>query len=198
MIEGMKLIIGTPSGESINALTMGCMDKLKIRHKPFICNAIGTYVERNQNLIVEEGLSHPSIEWFMFIDSDMLFPETIVDTLAAHKRDIVGCTYRTRQPPHNFTSVGFDGVFSTGKETGVREVLQVPSGMMLVRRKVFEHSPFPWFSNTYGTNNREFVGNDVNFCRQSRVMGFKIFCDFFTSRSISHFGGCAIAWGGPQ
>ena len=194
-----QLIIGMPSGENIQALTNVAMEKLLQRHgNPFTAHLIGTYVEQNQNLIVHTGLSYPSITHFMFIDSDMIFPETIVESLLARGKDIVGCTYRSRQPPHEFMSRNTLGDMPTKKDTGCQLVHFIPSGMMLVRRRVFEAMPYPWFFNTYGETPEEFTGNDVNFCNYARALGFKVWCDYYASRDVYHFGGCKIGWEGVE
>ena len=192
-----QLIIGMPSGENVQALTISCLENLHQRHgNPFSAHLIGTYVERNQNLIVQTGLSFPTITHFMFIDSDMLFPPTIVEELLARNRDIVGCAYRSRQPPHEFMVYDLNNERPTKRDTGCKLVNAIPSGMMLVRRRVFETIPYPWFFNSYGTCPEEFVGNDVNFCHKAREAGFKIACDYYASRQIHHFGGCKIGWEG--
>lgn len=188
-----KVLLGTPSGDYMATVTASGIAALVAAKNLLWANMVGTYVERNQNLIVdyafEQGCSH-----IMFIDCDMIFPPTILDRLLSHKRDIVGCTYRTRQAPYEFASVGLDGQHSTGQETGVREVLFIPSGMMLVRRKVFEITKFPWFYNVYGEKSEDFVGNDVNFCMDARDAGLHVYCDFFASRDIKHFGQKALGW----
>ncbi len=194
----MRIMVATPSGDTIVAHTATCIRWLETALKGDgfevgVFNKAGTYVERNQNEMVADGLA-TGADYILFVDSDMVFPADIGRDLLARDRDIVGCTYRTRQPPHPFASFDLSRQRHTGKEVGVKEALMVPSGLLLVRRKVFEAIGYPWFFNTYGQRPEDFTGNDANFCLKSRAAGFRVFCDFYTSKEVKHFGGVAIGW----
>ena len=85
---------------------------------------------------------------------------------------------------------------SDGSETGVREVEWLASGAMLVRRKVFEYVPFPWFPNLYGKKVEDFVGSDRSFCRKAKHKDFKIWCDYDLSRKVTHIAEVALTFEG--
>jgi hypothetical protein len=189
------ILVGTPSGDDIKALTASCRDVLQApKGTMFIAaNMIGTYVERNQNYIAEEAIKH-NASHAMFIDSDMIFPADIVIKLHQRHKDIVGCVYRARSEPHQFVSLHLDGTPVDGTETGIREMLHIPSGMMLVKTEVFRRMGYPWFFNTYGVTPEEFVGNDINFCHKAQEKGFKVHADFYLSRTIAHIGGVQLKW----
>jgi hypothetical protein len=191
------ILIGMPSGESIHPVTMMAIQKLLGASEDVAYTGmVGTYVEKNQNLLVARALELDASH-LMLIDSDMDFPPSILRTLLSRKVDIVGCAYRTRQPPHPFTTIRKDGERSTTDDTGLRDVQAVASGMLLIRRKVLEALPYPWFFNSYGASPAHFVGNDVSFCGKARSFGFKVHCDFFASRDVGHMSGSIrVGWGG--
>lgn len=61
---------------------------------------------------------------------------------------------------------------------GLVEIEASGSAGLLVRRRVFETFPAPWFETGTGITNR--VGEDVNFCRKARAAGNRIWCDLDT------------------
>ena len=189
------ILIGTPSGESIHPRTALCIQALVGQSQDVAYTGrVGTYVEKNQNELVVRALEMGASHLFL-IDSDMEFPADILARLLARKVDIVGCAYRTRQPPHVFTTINMDGQRSTTKDTGLRTVLAVASGMLLIRRSYLEAAEYPWFFNSYGASPSEFVGNDVSFCKHAWNLGHKVHCDFFASRDVAHLSGSiSVGW----
>lgn len=186
----MKIYVGMPCGGSIIPSTAMCLvAAVSATHLHRVSMQQDTYCDRSHNAIVEHALETGS-DAVMFFDSDQEFPQDTITRLAAHNKPIVGCAYRGRQtmqlmPP------------SDGTETGLREVEWLPSGVMLVRRAVFEKVPFPWFPNLYGKKGEDFVGSDLSFCRKAKGLGgFKIFCDYDLSREVTHIASVALTFGG--
>src|SRR5215472_15440951 len=162
------IAFGTPTGEDIKAVTVMAFEKLVEENPDMLrCMMMGTYVEHNQNLIVEQALLN-DCSHVLFIDSDMMFPTSILKALLGRNKDIVGAVYRTRSYPYFLAATHVDGTPADGTETGLREMRHIPSGMMLVKARVFENMGYPWFFNTYGGTPDKFVGNDVNFCLKAR------------------------------
>lgn len=175
----MKVYVGMPCGETIMTRTAICLTGLTgSRHIGAMTLQMDTYCDRNHNLLVQGMLELPQMDALLFVDSDQEFPVDALDRLVDRKRDIVGAAYRCRQPPHMMMPQG-DGV-------GLKEVDWLPSGLMLVRRPVFEKIGFPWFPNITGKQPEEFVGSDVVFCRKAHLHGFKIWCDYDLSREVTH------------
>ena len=188
---GVKIFVGIPCGAGILPTTTMCLvGVVASTQLHAIVTEQDTYCDRSHNGIVEHALKLGS-DAIMFIDSDQEFPAHTINRLAAHKKDIVGCAYRRRQPPFPLMPD------STGDETGLREVEWLPSGVMLVRASVFEKIPFPWFPNLYGKKGEDFVGSDRSFCRKARgLAGLSIFCDYDLSREVTHIASVALAFDG--
>ena len=70
---------------------------------------------------------------------------------------------------HNIPLVD-DSFFIEGKQ-GLVECDSVSPGCMLIKRRVFERMPPPWFVPS------ESYAQDVEFCRYAQRTGFKVFCD---------------------
>lgn len=70
---------------------------------------------------------------------------------------------------HNIPLID-DSFLIEGKE-GLVECDSVSPGCMLIKRRVFEHMPVPWFIPS------ESYAQDVEFCRHAQRAGFKVFCD---------------------
>lgn len=148
-------------------------------------------VARNRG--VTEALNN-EVDYLLFLDSDMSFPaETAVRLMAAGK-DIIGCNYLQRNPPHRSLAFPRGG----GKKThsgGVVEVDRIPTGVMLVRRKVFETLPRPWFF-TPVRENGGILGEDYYFCDKAREAGFSVWMDCELSTQVVHWGEMGFRWNG--
>jgi hypothetical protein len=92
--------------------------------------------------------------------------------------------------------VGIDGTHTSVTDTGCREVHFVATGMLMISRKVFEKMLPPWFHTTEELKDGKlrYVGNDANFCFDAQKAGFKVWCDFFTSRKVSHIGSYPLSY----
>lgn len=148
---------------------------------------VGTYVHVNQNTGVLQAFEIKA-DAVLFIDSDMAFDPRVPMNLLARGRDIVGCAYRNRQPPHQITVFRPGRVPAAEPGTGVEDVEIVASGMLLVKTRVFRQMKFPWFWVHDGEKPQDFRGNDVNFCLDAAKAGFKVWCDWDSSRAVSHLG----------
>lgn len=183
----MNTLVAMPCSEEIKSKTALCLVGL-VSSTPIyrLEMQIDTYCDRAHNSICENALHDPKVDVVLFIDSDQEFPANSLTRLAARKKDIVGATYRRRQPPFPLMGRYPGGEEIDPNDNGCREVEYIPSGLLLVRRKVLEAIPFPHFPNLYGKSGDAFVGSDVSFCRKARFHGFKVHCDLDLSREVTH------------
>jgi hypothetical protein len=136
-----------------------------------------------------EGCSH-----VLFIDSDMTFPQDMVQRLLAHDKDIVATNCARRRMPTGPTAQKTlpDGsrelIYTMPESTGLEEVESIGMGVMLIKRKVFESLTEPWFETPWRTDKRGYIGEDVFFCRKAAAAGFKIYIDHDVSKEIGHIG----------
>ena len=62
----------------------------------------------------------------------------------------------------------------------------IPTGCLLIRMRVFDKIPKPWFSTRI--EGEKIQGEDYYFCDRAREAGFEIWCDGDLSREIGHIG----------
>jgi hypothetical protein len=133
---------------------------------------------------MREGCSH-----ILFIDSDMTFPQDMIQRLMAHDLDIVATNCARRRMPTGPTAkVGNKLIYSTLEDHGLQEVDTIGMGVMLIKADVFKKMSEPWFETPWRTDKRGYVGEDVFFCLKAKEIGYKIYIDHDVSREIGHVG----------
>ena len=188
-VPSARVLVGVPSGDRLCAETAMDIAMLVSFSRPVIAgllNAQHSCIDHNHNDLVEQ--SHKiNATHIMFIDSDQRFPEDALAVLLNHRKDIVGATYRIRNPPHSLITAPVD---PTQPRKGLREEKWITSGCMLVNSRVFDAIEYPWFRHTYGKSTAEFQGGDKNFCLKAVGMGgFKCWVDHDLSRRVEHICG---------
>ena len=133
---------------------------------------------------MREGCSH-----ILFIDSDMTFPQDMIQRLLAHDLDIVATNCARRRMPTGPTAkIGNKLVYSTLDDHGLQEVDTIGMGVMLIKADVFRKMSEPWFETPWRNDKRGYVGEDVFFCFKAKEIGYKIYIDHDVSREIGHIG----------
>jgi len=127
--------------------------------------------------------SHMHGDWLWLLGDDHTFGEDALLSLLKHfdRKDIdIVCPVNiSRKKP--FSPLIFD---EDGKALGW-EVLDGKHGLvevpacgnagMLIRRRVFDKIPYPWFS--WGARDCPYQGSDLTFCWKARQAGFKVWID---------------------
>ncbi len=154
----------------------------------------GCYIEDNRNGLVNFFLnSGIPLTHILWIDTDMQFPEDALLRLLAHDKDIVGCNYRTRTPPYACAGIYQNGDLETMRP-GLRRMVQIPTGFLLVKFEVFKKLAFPWFKPGLAHEPRD----DVYFCRYAKAHGYEIWCDNDLTKEIIHIDTQQIPWFRPD
>jgi len=169
-------------------------------------------LEHCRNCLVSEALrDFPDATHFLFLDSDMVFPDDLLIKLLAHDKDMVTTNAYRKGPPH-FPVVsiqsGDDDLFRPihikPEADKLRRVTSAGTGVVLIKREVFEQMGFPWFKSEYvdpigedadtGTlvEGKMFVSEDSRFFIIATSLGFKLYCDF--SIEIGHIGKKIYTW----
>jgi hypothetical protein len=153
----------------------------------------GSLISRQrQNLTkaaIDQGASH-----ILWLDSDMMFPADIIDSMLRHNLDIVACNYSTRTVPFKgvaYTKIGDWNSWLrpyTGQGKKLRAVEGVGMGCMLVNVDVFKNMPKPWYEVKYSEKYNDFIGEDFYFCENARQLGYKIIIDTELSNHLKHLG----------
>lgn len=168
-----------------------------------LCFACGTSPARAHNKAITDFLDDPrGFKHLLIIGRDHIFKCDALQTLFEADKDIIaGITTgrlramsQLREPVWSIVSDWKDGVPVTldrvqclekikKEKYQPFEVSAIGDGLMLIKRKVFEKLPSPWFyeppipheqrvnfkGSTGGT-----IGCDIIFCREAQKHGFKI------------------------
>lgn len=142
---------------------------------------------------IKAGCTHT-----LWLDTDMRFPKNTISRLLAHDLDIVAANYAKRRSPTEPISAKLRDdsmeeskiyrVYTEADSTGLEEVDYTGMGVMLVKRHVYEKMQEPWFAIPWSETVKDFVGEDVFFCRRARDTGFLTYIDHDLSKEIAHIG----------
>lgn len=137
-------------------------------------------------------------DYLFMVDDDMLCPFDLVYKLIEDDKDIVAPLAFTRNPNHApvccITREGFDPaakkpyIFKEPIMSYPRDTLfqcdATGFGAVLIKRKVLETMPRPWFMNTSPT------GEDILFCHEAKRHGFEVWVD--SRKKLGHLGDSII------
>jgi hypothetical protein len=192
-----KLCVGIPNQGSIKAETVYCLfgalfsTVLKTGCGLHLVMPSGGFADEARRECAQEALD-VGASHLMFIDSDMVFPEDGILTLASRNKRIIGANYNLRKLPLRST------VKISDREGNLIEVPgeQIPkqpfkcyavaTGFMLVQVSVFKELPKPWFYYEYSEGKDATTGEDVGFCKKVREKGIDIWCD--PTIEVKHIG----------
>ena len=166
----------------------------------------GPLIHQSRNYLTSLFMVSPYTH-LLFIDSDVEFqPEAVLRMLVA-KKDIICTPYRVKSEDTSKSIYTVDFVKPMILENGLIEIKAGPTGLMLIKKEVFEKIiknfpelkiknpvlPNPGKDHDYYYNYFDFkfdkgysVGEDVAFCQLARAAGFKIFAN--TESWTKHHG----------
>jgi hypothetical protein len=150
---------------------------------------VGSEVAMQRQQLVTEALETDCTH-IMWIDADMQFPIDTLNILLAADKDIIAGNYSTRVPPHRpvaFKSkLNMDDRVLSG--SGIEKVWAVGSGMMLVKREIYENISLPHYKIEYNENYTSLVGEDIYFCNLVNENGYEVHISHELSDRIAHIG----------
>lgn len=126
---------------------------------------------------IDNGCSH-----ILFLDSDMTFPNNVVEKLLTHSKPIVGAYGVKRKLPIEKCGKPL----GDWKSTGLIEMESMGMAVTLISTEVFRKLSKPYFM--WDHENGKSVSEDVYFCRKARASGLKLWCDVDLSKQIGHVG----------
>lgn len=151
----------------------------------------GTLLPHSRETLVEDA-AEAGVSHILWLDSDMVFPETVAERLLAHGLDIVGANYSTRRAPLRGTSHTETGrLQTTDASTGLQEVDGIGFGCLLMRVDVFKRVERPWFNVGWIKQDGKapiVFGEDIYFCYKARKLGMKVWVDHDLSKEVGHIG----------
>ncbi len=153
---------------------------------------LGSLISQQRQKLAEAALRQGATH-IMWLDSDMLFPVNIVETLLNHDCDIAACNYSTRSVPLKGVAYKTLGDWNSwlgygGEVDRLVEVEGVGMGCMLVKADVYRNLSKPWFDVSWNDELGDHIGEDFYFCVKAREAGYKVMIDMLMSREIRHLG----------
>ncbi len=159
----------------------------------------GTNIANTRNTLVNNGKSDlefqtlpDSFTHYLFVDADTVPTLEIVTKLLSYDLDVVSAAYKSREQSYSYVGGLFeytdDGEFKDALKlktdsVGLMEVDWVGAGCLLIKKEVFEHTPYPWFNypimeiTKNGNKHKRIIYEDVGLCMTLKQAGFKIFMD---------------------
>ena len=140
-------------------------------------------LDKNRDDLVEAALKYDA-NYMLWLDADQIYPNDVVDKLLKHMngRLVVGGVAPRRDDgaPLIYDFVETDGEFACVPSQkvlnrGLVEVDSMGFGGIMINPKVFEKIPFPRFK--MWATSKTYVGEDIEFFRQCKLKGIKVYCD---------------------
>jgi len=194
----MKILIGVPVRDMINAsfchdLTMmvGWHSRHYPEHEIGIVTKMGTLIVNQRQDLVKEALLGEA-DYLFFLDADMRFPMNTLERLLAHDKDIVAANYPTRRLPPKPTAFKEHHptipLYTREDSTGLEEAFSVGAGVLLIKTHLLWTLDLPLFDIVWDDYHRNFMGEDVYFCKKAREAGYTIWVDHDLSKEVMHVG----------
>lgn len=191
----MKLLIGVPTLDYVDAEFVKCLSKLLMYLKDqgidfdlMIESGTLVYIARDRiaHKAINERYTH-----VLWLDSDMIFQENILERLLLSGEDFVTGIYHARRK--NYASVIFKEIGKKSVErfdTYPGEMFQIAGcGFGCVLTSVHLLSNVFLLFNTCFTPLPS-LGEDIAFCKRATDLGFKLWCE--PSVVCGHMGKIAI------
>lgn len=151
----------------------------------------GSGVSAGREDLVRIALGKENMTHLLFIDQDMSFGVDCLHSLARRRQSIVGCNYRMRVPPADFTAIRIDkgGRMQTTKDsTGLEEAFYMGFGFCLLSREALLAVSEPRFMIEYQPESGGYTTEDNPFFVKARAAGHRCYVDQDASRGIWHVG----------
>lgn len=193
-----KIFIGVPMGRPLDHLPFESYGKMiahLARESKYIISAkttVTAYLDVNRNQIIEAAL-HYDCDYVLMIDSDMTYPETVLDTLISRDKDVIGVLYFSPRENKERTGTGRIGplIYDYNPETKLWgewiechakkpfRVNAVGTGIMLIKTEILDKIEQPWFSFFTVKYRKavEVLGEDIAFCLKCMAAGIEVWVD---------------------
>lgn len=157
----------------------------------------GSGISSQREDLVNAALRFPGVTHICFIDEDTGFAPDVLHILARKRQPIVGCNYRMRVPPADFTALSMDRthrIQTTAETVGLEEAYYIGFGFSLFEKQVFDKVESPRFPIQWNPESKRYTTEDLPFFNKAREAGFRCFVDHDASKNIWHKGGMSYCW----
>lgn len=209
-LDPRKCVVLVPYTDQI---VQACATALKeLERRGYVVRRVVGFsaIDQGRNQLATDALLD-GFEETMWIDSDVGFDPAAVELLRSHRLPIVAGIY----PQKGKRAIACHVIPGTpnlvfGRDGGLREILYVGAGFLLVRREVyltvqerlqlpmcnerFRQPMIPFFHPMLHRvdDGHWYLAEDYAFCERTRQCGYKIMAD--TSIRLWHFGSYGYSW----
>lgn len=134
-------------------------------------------------------------DYLLFVDSDQSFPRWTLHHLIMRDKDVIGANIATKTFPTLPTARRWKAGEPAGElvytDLGMKDlekVWRIGTGLLLMKRRVFEKLPHSCFSMPYLEEADTYQGEDWTLCEAIERLGFDIWVDHHLSQEIGHHG----------
>lgn len=188
----MKLLIAIPTLDYIHVDFMrsllGLVKKIDCDYEICIMSGTLVYVARDKlaNKAINEGF-----EWVLWLDSDMVFQDTLLEDLQFCGKDFVTGVYQARRKGYDsciFEKIDLDELKKCGSYPA--QAFRVEGcgfGCVLIKTEILKHIVQTYKSAFLPMKQ---YGEDIAFCFRARELGYKLYCE--PSAVCGHIGHITI------
>jgi hypothetical protein len=169
--------------------------------------AQGLHIQRNRNAVVKQALEAEGWDYLLFLDTDMVLPDSLRSRVEGYTDPVVGGLYFRRvwpdyRPVPGMLAEGDLPMYESLTPEQLEPMLDVPglypcdvlgTGCLAIRRDVLEGWPealMPWFNVALSTDGQNLVTEDVWFCWQLKRQGIQAMLD--TEARCGHIGSFTV------
>lgn len=122
-------------------------------------------------------------EWLFLTNDDHVYPPDTILRLLSHNKDYVTGVYLKKQIP--FDPILYESIDENGRlvpklfkrfEGGLVPIVASGDGCLLIRRKVLETIPYPWWEMSDPAS-PDLITQDLIFSKKVRDAGFEMYAD---------------------
>jgi hypothetical protein len=185
-----KIMIGLPSsGVTKTDTTMCLMDIAASLTKDGIKWVRGrafNTCDESRNMLVEDFLKTDCTH-MLFVDWDAIFPADSIQRLLKAGKDIIGVNAAKHETGHPVVTHDIKGEGINYVYYKMQRVSAIGMHLTLIKRKVFETMPWPWFQKYIIHEQRKIAGEDFTFCKNAdQNYGFEVWVHNWLSSEIGH------------
>lgn len=159
----------------------------------------GSILPRARAKMVQQMLEQKCTH-LLFVDVDQVFPRETLHEMILADKDVIAANIATKQIPASPTARKIcegdprgDVIYTPGLEEITPEnrferVWRVGTGLMLIKRKVFEATGPDIFAINWKSDIQDYQGEDWSMCEAIEKAGFEIWIDHELSNSVGHIG----------
>ena len=192
----MKLAILVPTYEKWEpefgyslALLMAHLARSDIQGVKLVrCDA--TNISESRNVLARDAIES-EFSHMLWLDTDMKFTATDIQSLIDRDVDFVGVNYLKRNPPHVPLALDLSDKRIT-EGSGLVRVSQVGFGVVLLKTSIFKKIPEPWFNFLWREGQDDQIGEDTWFCRTAVEKGVELYVDLDVH--VGHIGKTIFTW----